>query len=1246
MIAAIFKKMTRGRRMRFQENGPNIPDELISAQRRGEVVFFCGAGVSVPAKLPTFQGLALDVMRKFGVSKISNATLGAQFEQIEEVIESHGEKKLPFSLDQTFYLLQQEYGKTAVADEVLAAVRVPKGSSTEGHQAILRLSKSREGNHQVVTTNFDLLFDQTDARLRSYIPPALPSLGNGEPINGVVYLHGKWDGAKRNPQTANNLIVSSADFGRAYLADGWANTFIKDLARQYVIVLVGYSAEDPPVRYLLEGLHMQGHAVKPRIYAFERGTPENVTHNWEYRGVTGIAYENHSDLWQSLRTWAQYSEASQDWHRGVIEMAMRLPAELKPHERGQVAFTIGTVEGAKLFSETIPPPPAEWLCVFDSNIRSRKPVSSGPLPSNITFSSQAHYSLNDEIYPTADSQENAVIGKDYLSVLPTDEQHHPRIRLTDSQTVVPARLKYLAYWFTQVMEQPIALWWAAGKPAITGHLKSMIENRLRRADPSHFKYLDAWWSYFEQEKKEPQNFDTRFYRFKDALTAQGWSARMLRSFEDAIKPVFDVARYSDVPPREDEKPVVVKVRLPQMSGVDIIIPDEYLADVVRIYRMCIERYVALSPDSRHNFIPDFLASAEHQIYPELYGYVHWFKSLYTRLTEIAPERAQAEVNSWSLNDSDFFSPLRIHAWRHTGIFMPSVVLDGVCKLSERFFWNNKSYIAPLVGTIWPLLSAQEKDRFQNFVRKGPTREYALLPEKIHDAEAIFSAPFLIALVDAHCELDSASKSLILRAQAHEHWIEPSGLGARRGPRIIRTTTNTAPGPLLTTPINEIVSAAAAIQESAQFPYSSLEPFEGLVKAQGIRAYRALVVSMRAGEYPIAYWRDQFGYLPDGASQRLYLCMVERAIRMPQSTFNELSSSIISFLEKVLLGIFMVSNSKGTAIWDRVFNRLGGEEIEETQDSERHGTRGDILSSPLGRHIRLLLTLYTTERLQQDRALKNDFLKKLNRILATPGNARRFLINMGVTELLWFNYHFPKWTKENLVIRLRSSDDDNEAAWNGFAFLRFTMPPSLFSLVKEDYMNVFSRFSQWHWGKNLSGALHGHFLHYCNGKGREGKNLTEYEARQILQRTDDNGRVNVLHRLSEGGDWRTFQKKFLRNIWPRELKYKNPRVSSALMKLAFDNEADFPEVVNEILPFMTYLIHTDADLHPYKADIMQLATRHPDEMLSLIDAAIQDETLTASTQAVSLLNAIEAGNPLLRETLAMRRLREFLDHHPY
>ena len=62
----------------------------------------------------------------------------------------------------------------------------------------------------------------------------VPRLGR----NGVVHLHGFlgdfgddiWE-----------LVLSSADFGAAYLVDGWATRFLRELFRHFVVLFVGYS---------------------------------------------------------------------------------------------------------------------------------------------------------------------------------------------------------------------------------------------------------------------------------------------------------------------------------------------------------------------------------------------------------------------------------------------------------------------------------------------------------------------------------------------------------------------------------------------------------------------------------------------------------------------------------------------------------------------------------------------------------------------------------------------------------------------------------------------------------------------------------------------------------------------------------------------------------------------------------------------------------------------------------------------
>src|SRR3546814_17397077 len=57
-------------------------------------------------------------------------------------------------------------------------------------------------------------------------------------------------------QTADNrgLVLTTADFGTAYLLEGWARRFVVEMFRHYHVVFLGYRVEDPTMRYLVSAL--------------------------------------------------------------------------------------------------------------------------------------------------------------------------------------------------------------------------------------------------------------------------------------------------------------------------------------------------------------------------------------------------------------------------------------------------------------------------------------------------------------------------------------------------------------------------------------------------------------------------------------------------------------------------------------------------------------------------------------------------------------------------------------------------------------------------------------------------------------------------------------------------------------------------------------------------------------------------------------------------------------------------------
>ena len=111
-------------------------------------------------------------------------------------------------------------------------------TSTALHRDLLRLYPTIE-QVRVVTTNFDLLFEHAAPGLFGSVPEIFraPALPLGRHFHGIVHVHG----AVSHPK---DMVLTDADFGRAYLIEGWARRFLVELFRQDTVLFVGYGHND------------------------------------------------------------------------------------------------------------------------------------------------------------------------------------------------------------------------------------------------------------------------------------------------------------------------------------------------------------------------------------------------------------------------------------------------------------------------------------------------------------------------------------------------------------------------------------------------------------------------------------------------------------------------------------------------------------------------------------------------------------------------------------------------------------------------------------------------------------------------------------------------------------------------------------------------------------------------------------------------------------------------------------------
>jgi len=131
-----------------------------------------------------------------------------------------------------------------------------KPKSLDFHKALLRLARLRKNEGlRLVTTNFDLLFEKTQDNLRLgqdfHSGPVLPIPRNDKIVSwrSIVYLHGRLEPPNKDN---SHLVLTSADFGRAYLTDAWAARFVNRLFSDFTVLFIGYSLNDPVLRYMTD----------------------------------------------------------------------------------------------------------------------------------------------------------------------------------------------------------------------------------------------------------------------------------------------------------------------------------------------------------------------------------------------------------------------------------------------------------------------------------------------------------------------------------------------------------------------------------------------------------------------------------------------------------------------------------------------------------------------------------------------------------------------------------------------------------------------------------------------------------------------------------------------------------------------------------------------------------------------------------------------------------------------------------
>jgi SIR2-like domain len=532
--------------MQFIVNGPDIPDALLQAHEEGRVVFFCGAGISYPAGLPGFKGLVEQIYRLNGTapSDIEREALGrGQFDATLDLLE----RRLP--------------GQRLAVRRKLAEALKPnlrRKGATDTHVALLRLGRSRDGALRLVTTNFDRVFHtaakRTGQAFQAYAAPMLPIPKNSR-WNGLVYLHGLLP-EKADDTALNRLVVTSGDFGLAYLTERWAARFVSELFRNYMVCFVGYSINDPVLRYMMDALaadRMLGE-VTPQAWALgdcEPGHAHRKTIEWKAKGVTPILYQvptdsyDHSALHKTLHVWADtYRDGVLGKERIVVSHALARPSASTQQDDfvGRMLWALSDKSGlpAKRFADFNPVPSLDWLLEAFSDERFKhSDLARFDVPPRDEVDAKLRFSLirRPAAYNRAPPMLLAFGG------------------ITGSQ--LDDVMFNLARWLTRHLDEPrLVIWIAQHGGQLHNHWSWLIERELDRfsslerdgktseleeirlqapkAIPGPL--MRKLWRLLHSGRVKSSSHDQDLYRWKDQLKREGLSTTLRLELRELLAP--------------------------------------------------------------------------------------------------------------------------------------------------------------------------------------------------------------------------------------------------------------------------------------------------------------------------------------------------------------------------------------------------------------------------------------------------------------------------------------------------------------------------------------------------------------------------------------------------------------------------------------------------------------------------------------------------------------------------------------
>ncbi len=1268
--------------MQFITHGPDIPDALLQAHEEGRVVFFCGAGISYPAGLPGFKGLVEQIYRLNGTA----------LSDIEREAFDRGQ------FDATLDLLERRLpGQRLAVRRALAQALKPKlrrKGATDTQAALLRLARSREGALRLVTTNFDRVFHsaakRTGQAFQVFSAPMLPIPKNSR-LNGLVYLHGLLP-EKPDPTSLNRLVVTSGDFGLAYLTERWAARFVSELFRNYVVCFVGYSINDAVLRHMMDALaadRMLGE-VTPQAWALgecEPGQERRKTIEWEAKGVMPILYEvpagshDHSALHQTLHVWADtYRDGVLGKERIVVSHALARPSASTQQDDfvGRMLWALSDKSGlpAKRFADFNPVPSLDWLLEAFSDERfQHSDLARFRVPPHDEVDAQLRFSLIRR---------------------PAPYDRAPQMLLASG--AIPSSqwddvMNHLARWLVRHLDDPrLVIWIAQRGGQLHDRWRGLIEHELDRIDSLEREgktaeleeirsqapnaipgpSMRSLWRLLLSGRVKSHWRDTNLYRWKDRLNRDGLTATLRLELRELLVPQVALKKpflWGDKVENTDEP-----TSLRNLVAWDLVLAaddvhtalcdlaDEpwtaalplLLEDFQQLLRDALDLMRELGEaddrsDRSHWDLPSITPHCQNRGFRDWVSLVELLRDAWLAVCSQDSARATRIAQTWFEQPYPTFKRLALFAASQDACIASEHWVDWLLADGAWWLWSAGTgrEVFRLLVLQGRQLEGVTQDRLEEAILAGPPREMYrddLEPDRWQDLVARSVWLHLAKLNGFGLALGAAAKARLAElSSAYPQW----QLAANERDEFSHWMSGTGDPDFEES--RDIDIAPRKRHELVQWlkkPQPERRPFyedtwREVCRTRFFHSLFALCDLARDGVWPAGRWREALQvWSEEGMVLRSWRFAAPLMQTMPDTVIEEIAHGVSWWIEAASKSI----NCHEDILLD-LCRRMLALPLEAgtvmTGNGEPIGQPVTAaINNPVGHVTQALINLWFKRNPNDNDLLPADikpFFTKLCDVQVDLFRHGRVLLS---SRLIAFFRVDRLWTEQYLLPLFSwNNPAEAKAVWEGFLWSPRLYQP-LLEAFKPQFLENANHYNDLGEHRQQFAA----FLTYAALGPTEGYTVDEF--RSAIGALPQDGLEESAQALSQALEgtadqredyWENRVQPFWQQIWPKSRDLATPRIAESLTRLIIGARGEFPAALAAVQDWLKPIEHPHYVVHLLHES--GLCSRYPTDVLRLLDAVITDQKWAPRELGQCLDEIEQAARGLVRDA-QYQRLREY------